>query len=250
MQPDDIRINVTKAGLCHSDAHHGTGEWGGTGHYPLIPGHEIVGRITHLGDTVKGFEIGERVAFATFRGCCEDCSNCVGCSRSRNDACTQFKGTYDPYFGGWATSFQGPAGYYYKVPEGIPDDAAAVLMCAGMTLYSPLRDHGFIGAKIAVVGIGGLGHMGIKFGAAMGMHVTAISTSEAKREEALSFGAADFFVSTDEAQGANHLAQFDVVYVAANSYKISDYIKYVKPFGKLCLLGAPALNCEMGFHPF
>jgi D-arabinose 1-dehydrogenase-like Zn-dependent alcohol dehydrogenase len=197
-----------------------------------------------MGDEVKGFEVGQRVSFGVFSSKCGSCSHCnVG----RNDNCMSFGEIYPPGFGGWATHTQQNYEFFTAIPEGILDEHVAPLMCAGMTMYKPLRNHGFPGARIAVNGIGGLGHMGIQYAAHMGMHVTAISTNPDKRQEALDFGAEDFLLSTDDAAMSRAANSFDFVLNSATSLDLKKIFKLVKPRGKQIIVGAPSVAEDVNF---
>lgn len=250
LRSNEMRIKVTKSGLCASDAHQGIGEWGDSGSFPLVPGHETIGIITHMGDEVKGFEIGERVGYGVFSGACEQ-DSCYGCSINRNDWCPDIVPSYDPTWGGWCTGLQERYDYYYKIPEKLSDEHAAPLMCAGMTVYCPLRDYGRPGLKVGVVGIGGLGHMAIKYAAHMGMHVTAFSTTDAKKEECLSYGAEHFINIKNEDQVRLAANSLDIILVSATSYDVTQLIGMVKPGGRLVILGLPdkSENCNFKFFP-
>jgi D-arabinose 1-dehydrogenase-like Zn-dependent alcohol dehydrogenase len=167
--PHEMRMNVTKSGMCGTDTHRGRMEWGTRTWYPLVPGHEIVGEVSALGEEVKGYDIGQRVGFGPFNDACFKCETCTS---GHNENCPNFGITYDPNWGGWSTSFQDSHKFYIPIPDGLSDEHAAPILCAGITMYSPLKDHGFQGAKVAIVGIGGLGHLGIKYAAHLGMEVT------------------------------------------------------------------------------
>ena len=179
---DEVRLKVLHVGLCHSDCFKVNAEWGPNYLYPLVPGHEIVGEIEKVGAHVKKFKAGDSVAVGVFRDCCESCEFC---RRGDDQLCskTQYKFTYDPHLGGYATHMQIKASFVFNLPQGIPKNRAAPILCAGATVFSPLKRWGKPGLRCGVVGIGGLGHMAVQFASKMGMTTVAISTTPAKEKE-------------------------------------------------------------------
>ncbi|QXI30771.1 NAD(P)-dependent alcohol dehydrogenase [Pseudomonas vanderleydeniana] len=243
----DVQIDIAFCGVCHSDLHQVRSEWEGT-RYPCVPGHEIVGRVSAVGAHVSGFKAGDLVGV----GCIVDsCKHCADCDEGLENYCDGMIGTYNfptPDAPGWT---QG--GYSEKIvvheryvlrighPEG-QLAAVAPLLCAGITTYSPLRHwNAGPGKKVGVVGIGGLGHMGIKLAHAMGAHVVAFTTSASKREAALALGADEVVVSRDAQEMAAHARSFDLILnTVAAPHDLDAFLVLLKRDGALTLVGAPA----------
>ncbi|MEX1081590.1 MAG: NAD(P)-dependent alcohol dehydrogenase [Halofilum sp. (in: g-proteobacteria)] len=205
-RPDDVAIEILYCGICHTDLHFVHNDWGGTV-YPVVPGHEIVGRVTGVGDEVSGFGVGDLVGV----GCMVDsCRECQACESGLEQFCREgMVVTYNGRdrhdgsitFGGYSESIVVSERFVVRVPDALDPAAAAPLLCAGITTYSPLRHYGVEpGHKVGVVGMGGLGHMGIKFARALGAEVTVFTRSRDKAEEAHRQGAHRVIVSSDEEQ--------------------------------------------------
>lgn len=245
---DDVEIAVEFCGLCHSDVHATRGEWGGDT-YPLIPGHEIVGRVSRLGSAVEDFTVGERVGVGCIVDSCRECDSCLdgleqycensavgtyGAKDARNDgAITQ---------GGYATSIVVDRNYVLRVPESLDPAAAAPLLCAGITTYSPLNHFEVEeGDVVGVVGLGGLGHMAVKIAKAMGAEVKVFTTSENKFAAARELGADDVILSTDPAamEAANRSIDVIIDTVAA-PHDLNPYFRTLRLDGVLFQLGLPA----------
>ncbi|OZI29116.1 zinc-binding dehydrogenase [Bordetella genomosp. 1] len=245
--PHDVRIDIAYCGVCHSDLHQVRAEWAGT-RYPCVPGHEIVGRVSAVGAHVSGFKQGDLVGI----GCIVDsCKQCADCEEGLENYCDNMIGTYNSptadapghTLGGYAQQIV--VHERYVLPIRHPEDqlaAVAPLLCAGITTYSPLRHwNAGPGHKIGVVGIGGLGHMGIKLAHAMGAHVVAFTTSESKREAALALGADDVVVSRNEAEMAAHTKSFDfILNTVAAPHDLDVFFALLKRDGTMALVGAPA----------
>ena len=245
--PRDVQIDIAYCGVCHSDLHTVRAEWGGT-IYPCVPGHEIVGHVSAVGGEVAKFAVGDAVGV----GCLVDsCRRCASCSDGLEQYCTNgFVATYnsatsDPpghTLGGYSQRIVVDQDFVLRITH--PEEqlaAVAPLLCAGITTYSPLRqwDAG-PGKKVGIVGIGGLGHMGIKIAAAMGAHVVAFTTSESKRQDALDLGAAEVVVSRDSAAMAEHDGSFDfILNTVAASHDLDAFTALLKLDGTLCLVGVP-----------
>jgi uncharacterized zinc-type alcohol dehydrogenase-like protein len=243
----DVRIDIVYCGLCHSDIHQVRSEWGGT-HYPCIPGHEIVGRVAAVGADTTGFQVGDLVGV----GCIVDsCRHCEECGEGLENYCDHMVGTYNgrtPDAPGWT---QGGYSQHIVVHERYvlrirhPEEqlaAVAPLLCAGITTYSPLR-HWNVGpgSKVGVVGIGGLGHMGIKLAHAMGAHVIAFTTSESKREAALALGADEVVVSRNAEEMAAHRKSLDFILdTVAAPHDLDAFLALLKRDGTMTLVGAPS----------
>src|SRR5215217_49949 len=229
--PHDVQIEIQYCGVCHSDIHTARSEWGGT-MYPCVPGHEIVGKIIRVGDHVSKFKVGDIVGV----GCMVDsCRECQYCQEGLEQYCEPgMTGTYNspdkyldmPTFGGYSESVVVDENYVLRIPENLDLAATAPLLCAGITTYSPLR-HWNVGPgqKVGIVGIGGLGHMGIKIAKAMGAHVVAFTTSESKFAEAKRLGADEVVLSKDKDQMAAYTGKLNFILdcVSAN-HDINAYL--------------------------
>ena len=231
---NEIRIKVTNTGLCMSDVFWMRNSWG-ISMYPFVPGHEIFGEVTHIGEKVSSVQIGDRVGHGPLR---EWCGSCSDCSSGHHNTCLGSRFTIGLHYGGWATSYQAPVKGFVKVPESIPDSSSP-LMCAGITAYSPLRHDLVSGMKVGVVGIGGLGHLGVKFARSMGCEVTAISTSPDKEQEARELGAHHFINSKDPKQLQKASRSLDYILDTATAYTLNSSLKLLRPNGKINVVGAP-----------
>ncbi len=245
--PGDVQIDIAYCGVCHSDLHTVRSEWGGT-LYPCVPGHEIVGHVSAVGDEVAGFKVGDTVGV----GCLVDsCRHCRSCAEGLEQYCENgFVGTYngptaDPpghTLGGYSQRIVVDQGFVLRIRHPEAQLAAvAPLLCAGITTWSPLR-HWKVGPgqKVGVVGIGGLGHMGIKLAHALGAHVVAFTTSEGKRRDALDLGADEVVVSRNAEEMKGHARSFDFILdTVAASHDLDAFTALLKRDGTLCLVGVP-----------
>jgi uncharacterized zinc-type alcohol dehydrogenase-like protein len=245
--PHDVRISITYCGVCHSDLHTARGEWGRT-KYPCVPGHEIVGEVVSVGEKVTDFKVGETVGV----GCMVDsCQHCQSCDDGLEQYCENgFVGTYNGKtedapghtLGGYSQEIVVSDKFILKIRHPKEQLAAvAPLLCAGITTYSPLRHwQAGPGKKVGIVGIGGLGHMGIKLSHAMGAHTVAFTTSESKRQDALDLGADEVVVSRDPEQMDAHVATFDfILNTVAASHDLDAFTRLLKRDGVMCMLGVP-----------
>jgi len=205
-RPDDVAIEILYCGVCHSDLHFAYNDWGMT-RYPIVPGHEIVGRVTAVGDAVSRFKEGDLVGVGCMVDSCRDCQPCrEGVEQYCENGFTMTYGSDDRHDGsltqgGYSDRIVVSEHFVLRMPEGIDLPSAAPILCAGITTYSPLRHYGVkAGHKVGVIGMGGLGHMGVKLAKALGAEVTVFTRSEAKVEEAKRHGADQVVVSSDEAQ--------------------------------------------------
>ena len=243
----DVQIDIAFCGVCHSDLHQVRSEWAGT-LYPCVPGHEIVGRVSAVGEQVAGFQAGDLVGV----GCMVDsCQHCQECEAGLENYCDAMVGTYNGAtpdapghtLGGYSQQIVVHQRFVLRIRHSAEQLAAvAPLLCAGITTYSPLRRwNAGPGKKVGVVGIGGLGHMGIKLAHAMGAHVVAFTSSESKREAAKSLGADEVVMSVMPAEMAAHAKSFDlIINTVASPHDLDVYIRLLKRDGTLTLVGAPA----------
>jgi uncharacterized zinc-type alcohol dehydrogenase-like protein len=242
----DVQIEILYCGVCHSDLHTARNEWRNT-IYPSVPGHEIVGTVTAVGGEVKGFKVGDTAGV----GCMVDsCGHCASCRDGEENYCENgFTGTYNgPVFGGentwggYSTQIVVDEKFVLRIRHK-PQDFAAVapLLCAGITTYSPLRHwHVGPGRKVGIVGLGGLGHMGVKLAHAMGAHVVLFTTSPDKIADGKRLGADEVVISKDPEQMAKHAASFDfILNTVAASHDLDAYLDLLKKDGTMCLVGAP-----------
>ncbi|NCP14169.1 MAG: NAD(P)-dependent alcohol dehydrogenase [Sphingomonadales bacterium] len=219
LRHDDVLIEITHCGICHSDLHSARNDWGFTT-YPIVPGHEIVGTVAAVGEAVTRHEIGDRVAIGCMVDSCLECAHCEADLEQYCLASGGNTGTYNgtdrrdgsPTYGGYSERIVAREEFVLKIPDALPSAEAAPLLCAGITTYSPLRTWKVgPGSKVAVAGLGGLGHMGVKLAAAMGAEVTVLSRSESKREDAEKLGAHAFLNTTDKAAMKANRGSFDMV---------------------------------------
>jgi D-arabinose 1-dehydrogenase-like Zn-dependent alcohol dehydrogenase len=246
LRPDDVRIDVKFAGICHSDIHQVREEWG-TAIFPMVPGHEIAGVVSAVGAEVTDVAVGDRVGVGCMVDSCGECEECVAgyeqnCARG---AVMTYNGRgYDgeQTYGGYAQQVTVQQKFVCPIPEGINLDVAAPLMCAGITTYSPLRRWGVgPGSKVAVIGLGGLGHMGVVLAAAMGAEVTVISRTDAKRDDSLRLGAVDHVASENPSNFKGLIGAFDLILNTVSAdIDIEKYLRLVKPRGVVANVGLPS----------
>ncbi len=242
----DVQIEILYCGVCHSDLHTVRSEWQGT-KYPCVPGHEIVGRVVTVGPHVKKFKIGDTAGV----GCMVDsCRTCANCEEDLEQFCPDKTFTYNSLdkhlggttFGGYSQSIVVDEAFVLHVPENLDLAATAPLLCAGITTYSPLRYHNVsAGQKVGVVGLGGLGHMGVKLAKAMGAHVVVFTTSPSKVDDALRLGADEVVNSKDVNEIKKHLNSFHFILDTVSAkHDINAYFLLLKRDGNLTQVGAPA----------
>ncbi|KAL5700823.1 cinnamyl-alcohol dehydrogenase [Ranunculus cassubicifolius] len=254
---DDVTIDIMYCGICHTDIHHARNDWGIT-MYPVVPGHEITGVVTKVGSNVIGFKEGDRVGVGCLAASCLDCEFC---NDSQENYCDEIQFTYNGIFwdgsityGGYSNMIVTNKRYVVHMPDNLPMDAAAPMLCAGITIYSPMKDNKMLespGKKLGIVGLGGLGHVAVKFGKAFGLHVTVISTSPSKQKEAKSrLGADDFIVSTDlkQMQAGKRTLDFIMDTVSA-PHSLGPILELLKVNGTLVLVGAPDKPVELPSFP-
>ena len=242
---DDIQIDITYCGVCHSDIHTVRNDWKNS-KYPVVPGHEIIGRVVNVGSNVTNFKEGDLVGVGCMVDSCQTCDSC-------KDDLEQFceKGATFTYnsedkhlggqtYGGYSTMVVVDKEFVLKVPENIDEKAAAPLLCAGITTWSPLR-HWKVkkGDKVGVVGLGGLGHMGVKFANALGAHVVMITTSPSKADDAKSLGAHEVLISKNEKEMQEHKGTFDfILNTVPVAHDMDPYINLLKRDATMVLVGA------------
>lgn len=254
--PNDVQFDILYCGVCHTDIHQVRNEWGGS-IYPMVPGHEIVGRVTAVGNEVKKFKAGDLAAIGCLVDSCRECDNC-------RHGLEQFckKGaifTYNSYekdgktvtYGGYSDKIVAHQDFVLLVSEKLPLEGGAPLLCAGITTYSPLR-HWKVGEghKVAVVGLGGLGHMAVKFAVAFGAEVTVLSTSPGKEEDARRLGAQKFAVTKDEAQVKESASYFNfIVDTVSAPHDYNVYLNMLNTDGIMICVGVPPSPTEiLGFN--
>lgn len=243
---NDVAFKITYAGICHSDIHQVREEWGPS-IFPIVPGHEIVGIVTEIGASVSKFKVGDRIGVGVF---IDSCRKCEPCKAGFQQYCDEgMTGTYNGMerdgktvaYGGYSTGFVIDQDYAVTIPENLDMAGVAPLLCAGITLFSPIK-HFKVGPgmKVAVMGLGGLGHMGVKFAAAMGAEVTVLSHSANKREDALKMGAVDFRVikAVEDLKSLNR--RFDLILNTVSAMvDINAYLSTLKIGGTLVVIGLP-----------
>lgn len=245
--PHDVQIDIAYCGVCHSDLHQARSEWGGT-IYPCVPGHEIVGHVSAVGSEVSRFKVGDAVGV----GCMVDsCQRCDACADGLEQFCTNgMTGTYNARtpdapghtLGGYSARIVVDHKFVLNIRHPAEQLAAvAPLLCAGITTYSPLRHwKAGPGKKVGIVGIGGLGHMGIKLAHAMGAHTVAFTTSDSKRQDAIGLGADEVVISRDKDDMKKHVGSFDfILNTVATSHNLDVFTRLLKRDGTLCLVGVP-----------
>ena len=246
LRPDDVAVRVTYCGVCHTDLHawHGEPAYGNV--FPLVPGHEFVGVVSEVGAEVSDFAVGDAVAVGNIVDSCGVCDMCVA---GREQFCVEFPtltyGAVDrrdgrPTYGGYSSEYVVTRGFVYHLPEGLDPAGVAPLMCAGVTVWEPLEQWGIgSGMTVGVVGLGGLGHLAVKFAVALGADVEVFTTSPSKADAARRLGAQGVVVSTDEAQMAAARGRFDfVVDTVAVPHDMSGYLSALRLNGTLCLVGS------------
>ncbi|MCP2094829.1 MULTISPECIES: NAD(P)-dependent alcohol dehydrogenase [Actinosynnema] len=249
--PRDVLIDIKYCGICHSDIHTVRGEWGGI-EYPLAPGHEIAGVVTEVGSEVTKHAVGDRVGVGCMVNSCRECVNCL---KGDEQYCVQGNiGTYGATDrdgtttqGGYTSAVVVDEDFVLRIPEGVDLAAAAPLLCAGITTYSPLRHWGVgEGKKVAVVGLGGLGHMGVKLAHAMGAEVTVLSQSLKKQEDGLRLGADHYYATSDPETFEKLAGEFDLVLNTVSAkIDVSSYLRLLAVGGALVNVGAPPEPLEV-----
>lgn len=243
---NDVQIDILYAGVCHSDIHQARDEWGES-IYPMVPGHEILGRVLKVGKNVKRFKAGDLAAVGVM---IDSCRKCKQCNANMEQYCDEgMTGTYNSYerntqtiaFGGYSTQIVTEQRFVFSVSDKLKPEGVAPLLCAGITTYSPLK---FVGAgkghKIGVVGLGGLGHMGVKFAASFGAEVTVLSTSRSKEADAKKLGAHNFALTNDPATMKKLSSHFDIILNTVSAdHDYEQYLQLLGLNGKMIVVGLP-----------
>jgi len=254
--PKDILIDIEYCGICHSDIHQARNEWGGSV-FPMVPGHEIVGRVTKVGSEVKQFKAGDTAGVGCF---VDSCRTCPSCKENEEQYCEGgMVGTYNsfekdrktPTFGGYSNQIVVDEDYSLKISSKLSLDKIAPLLCAGITTYSPLK-HWKVGKgdRVGVVGLGGLGHMGVKLAAAMGAEVTVLSHSPKKEADARRLGANHFISTQDKDISTLFSNHFDLIVDTVSApHDLNMYLKTIKKDGTMVLLGVPPETTQIAAFP-
>jgi uncharacterized zinc-type alcohol dehydrogenase-like protein len=255
--PHDVAFDIKFAGICHSDIHTVKAEWGQP-NYPVVPGHELAGVVTAVGSEVTKFKVGDHVGVGCFIDSCRECDNCQAGLQQYCTGDYGMHGTYNsterdgtPTYGGYSTATVVDENYVLRIPDSIPLDKAAPLLCAGITLYSPLRHwNAGPGKQVAIIGLGGLGHMGVKLAHSMGAHVTVLSQSLKKMEDGLQLGADEYYATSDPDTFRKLAGKFDLILntVSAN-LPMGAYLNLLKVDGTLVELGIPEHPLEIPAFP-
>jgi uncharacterized zinc-type alcohol dehydrogenase-like protein len=243
--PNDVQIDIAFAGVCHSDIHQAREEWG-KAIFPMVPGHEIAGVVTQVGSDVSKHQVGDRVGIGCFVDSCRECENCLAgeqqfCVKGNVPTYNGRQYSGEETYGGYAKQIVADENYVLSIPEGIALDEAAPLLCAGITTYSPLKHWGAgPGKKVAVVGMGGLGHMAVKIAHAMGAEVTVISQTLSKQEDGLKLGADHYYASSDPSTFKDLRSSFDlIINTISADMDIDAYARTLRLNGTMVFVGLP-----------
>ncbi|GLD97838.1 hypothetical protein PINS_up006535 [Pythium insidiosum] len=254
--PHDVEIAISHCGICGSDLHTIGGGWG-SANYPVVPGHEIVGKITAAGAAVTDLQVGDRVGVGAMVFSCQDKATCESCATDKDSYCPKCVYTYnhtyadgEKTYGGYAEYVRVDANYAFKLPESLPSDVAAPLLCAGVTVYTPLKQYVKPGYRVGVVGIGGLGHLALQFIKALGGIPVAFSQSPNKEEQARALGAEDFVVMRDPEAVKRAARSVHVLIVTADApnQPYDAYLSVIRAGGTLIMVGVP--DDQIKFTPF
>lgn len=245
--PEDVEIAVTHCGICHTDVHLVNNDWGLSA-YPLVPGHEAVGEVSAAGSAVKSLRRGDRVGVGWLSATCGQCEQCV---EGHENNCAGWQPTCLGRPGGFSDRIRVDHRWAFEIPKGLASDEAGPLMCGGATMHTPLQDHEVRdGARVGIVSIGGLGHMGIQFARARGCKVTAFSTTPEKEAECREMGAEDFVVLGDEASLSARGGTLDFIATTTpTDLPWDSMMALLRPRGTLCLIGVPASAVQFQAFP-
>ena len=246
LRPRDVALDISYAGICHSDIHQAREEWG-PAIFPMVPGHEIVGKVTQVGSQVSKFKVGESIGVGVF---IDSCRKCASCNAGLEQYCVEgMTGTYNAYerdgktiaLGGYSNKFVIDEDYAVHVPSNLDPAGVAPLMCAGITLYSPLKNwKAGTGKKVGVMGLGGLGHMGVKFAHALGAETTVFSHSPEKEADAKRMGADHFILTKDAKELDKYKQSYDLILNTVSAdLDLEPYLQLLKLDGTLVVIGLP-----------
>jgi uncharacterized zinc-type alcohol dehydrogenase-like protein len=252
LRPNDVALEIQYAGICHSDIHQAREEWG-PAIFPMVPGHEIAGVVSEIGSAVTKFKVGDRIGVGVF---IDSCRNCSSCKAGLEQYCLEgMTGTYNGHErdgktvaqGGYSNLFVVDADYAVSVPANLDMAGVAPLLCAGITLYSPLKNWGAgKGKKVGVIGLGGLGHMGVKFSVALGAHTTVFSHSPNKEADAKAMGAHEFVVTKNPENFAKLAKDYDLILNTVSAdMDLTPFLDLLKLDGTLVLIGLPGKPYEI-----
>lgn len=256
IRASDVAIDILFCGICHSDLHMVNDDWTGS-QYPMVPGHEIIGRVTEVGERVSNFTVGELVGVGCMVDSCQSCSQCEsGEEQFCEQGSTLTYNSEDKHlggmtFGGYSKHIVVDSKFVLHVNEALDPAAAAPLLCAGITTYSPLK-RAKVGknSKVAIIGLGGLGHMAVKIAKAMGAHVTVLTTSANKKTPAMDLGADDVIVSSDQEAMQAHANRFDFILDTVSAkHALEPYLNLLKLDGRLTNVGLPSEPLEVSMFP-
>jgi len=252
LRDHDVAIETKYCGICHSDIHQARDEWGGA-IFPMVPGHEITGVVTATGREVSKYKVGDKAGVGVL---VDSCRTCVECKSGLEPYCTvQGAFTYNsrdkegaPTYGGYSEKIVVDENYVYRIPENLPLDAAAPLLCAGITVYSPLRHwHAGPGKRVAIVGLGGLGHMGVKFSHALGAETTVLSQSLKKQADGKRLGADQFYATADPETFVKLKGYFDlIINTVSGEMDWNQYLRLLRMDGSMVVVGIPEKQVPIG----
>jgi uncharacterized zinc-type alcohol dehydrogenase-like protein len=247
LRSDDVGFRIDFTGICHTDIHQAREEWG-EANFPMVPGHEFVGTVTSVGSDVSRFKIGDRIGVGVFIDSCRKCANCL--NGLQQYCLNGYTDTYNGYernseqiaFGGYSNYFVIPESYAYRLPANLDMAAMAPLLCAGITTYSPLKKWKVgPGSNVAVAGLGGLGHMAVKFAVALGANVTVLSHSDSKESDARAFGATDFIDTGKTDWHLGYQKRFDLILNTVSAHlDLEPYLSTLATDGSLIVIGVPS----------
>ncbi len=243
LSPTEVEIRITHCGICHSDIHLVDNDWT-ISKYPLVPGHEIVGTVTAMGNEVQGLKSGQRVGVGWQSGSCHHCEWCLS---GQENLCFRQVATCVGHHGGFADHVRTDYRFAFPIPDELESENAAPLLCAGITVYSPMKLYEVKSSqRVGIIGIGGLGHIALQFARAVGCEVTAFSSSPEKESEAKSFGAHRFVISTDKSAMQKMSGKLDFILSTATApLNWSSFLSALRPNGKLCFVGATVGNLNI-----
>lgn len=251
LRDHDVMIDIQYCGICHTDIHQVNNEWGRS-IYPMVPGHEIVGNVSHVGSQVTRFKVGDKVGVGCF---VDSCRNCHACRQGIEQYCSNVLTTYNgiekdgktPTQGGYSNKIVVDENYILRMPDNLAPERAAPLLCAGITLYSPLIHwKAGPGKKVAIIGLGGLGHIGVKIAHALGAEITVLSHSLKKQEDAKKMGAHNFYATSNPKTFEKFEGYFDIIVnTVSTDLNLSQYLNLLKLDGTMVIVGAPEKDARV-----